>query len=255
MNRVTHVVSLLRVVKGAGIATLWLAALPVVSHGAEITGEELAKRLTWATPKKEVIYNGTLQVRTSSGERRETPVRWRAITGDTGWTNVFETIAKGDSQSERIAIAHRPGQQNAYYRSTSPNATTPFSDPKRLHDIMVPFADSDFWVADLGRDFYHWSSQRILREERRRTRQCYVLESRRASEKVKDGYSRVVSWIDQESGGLLRAEAYDAEGEHLKIFSIGSLQKVNGQWHIENIAIRNVQRGSRTEIEFNIVVE
>lgn len=254
MNRLTNPLSLSRAIPQAAFLTL-LAAIPLSAHGGEITGDELAERLTWAVPEKEVIYNGVLEVRSSTGERNETPIRWRAVTGSTSWTNVFETIAKGDKRSERISVAHRAGQDNAYFRSIAPDASTPFSEPKRLQDIMVPFADSDFWVADLGRDFYHWPHQRILREERRRARRCYVLESRRAPEEIGDGYSRVVSWIDQESGGLLRAEAYDPDDEQLKIFSIGSLQKVNGQWHIENIAIRNVQRGSRTEIEFDIVVE
>jgi negative regulator of sigma E activity len=64
------------------------------------------------------------------------------------------------------------------------------------------------------------------------------------------GYSRVHSWIDNESGGVLQAEAFDANGKLLKKFSVGSVEKVNGRWRISNIRMRNARTGQTTELKF-----
>jgi hypothetical protein len=67
-----------------------------------------------------------------------------------------------------------------------------------------------------------------------------------------NGYSRVVSWIDEESYGIVHAEAYDAQNKLLKVFDPKSFKKVNGQWELKDMEIRNVQTGSRTRIEFDL---
>ena len=82
---------------------------------------------------------------------------------------------------------------------------------------MSPFAGSDFWIADLGLEFFHWPEQKILKKEFRRGRGCMVLESTNPNPST-NGYSRVDSWIDKESGGIVQAKAYDAKGKLLKEF-------------------------------------
>ncbi len=85
----------------------------------------------------------------------------------------------------------------------------------------------------------------------RRGRSCKVLESTNPSPST-NGYSRVVSWIDNESGGIVHAEAYDAKGGLLKEFDPKSFKKVNGQWELQDMEIRNVRTGSRTRLEFDL---
>jgi hypothetical protein len=116
---------------------------------------------------------------------------------------------------------------------------------------MTPFANSDFWIADLGLEFLHWPGQKILKKEFSRGRGCMVLESLNPNPST-TGYSRVVSWIDEESSGIVHAEAYDAQNKLLKVFDPKSFKKVNGQWELQDMEIRNVQTGSRTRIEFDL---
>jgi hypothetical protein len=85
---------------------------------------------------------------------------------------------------------------------------------------MIPFAGSDFWVADLGLEFLHWPKHLLLRKEMRRSRPCDVLES--TCSQPATGYSRIVSWIDIESAGILHAHAISmsngdvtVRGDHL----------------------------------------
>jgi len=59
---------------------------------------------------------------------------------------------------------------------------------------MIPFADSEFWVADLGLEFLHWPRQRLLKKEMRHSKSCEVLESVNP-QPVPGGYRARVSWI------------------------------------------------------------
>ena len=119
--------------------------------------------------------------------------------------------------------------------------------------IMVPFGNSDFWIADLGLEFFHWPAQKILPKTTnlKRGRDYTLLESTNPNPPT-NGYSCVRSWIDKESSGILEAEAYDAQGKLLKIFEPKSFKKVNGQWELSEMEIRNVQTGSRTRLEFDL---
>jgi hypothetical protein len=100
-------------------------------------------------------------------------------------------------------------------------------------------------------EFFHWPQQKVLKREMRRSRDCTVLESTNPNPST-DGYLRVVSWIDNESSGIVQAEAYDAKNKLLKEFAPKSFTKVNGQWQLQEMEIRNVQTGSRTRLEFDL---
>ena len=109
-------------------------------------------------------------------------------------------------------------------------------------------------MGDLGLEFIHWPGEKLLKRVVRSSRGCSVLESTNPDPATK-GYSRVVSWIDSESDGIIHAEAYDAKGKLLKEFDTKKLKKVNGQWQVEEMDIRNVQTGSRTRLEFDLKQE
>ena len=119
--------------------------------------------------------------------------------------------------------------------------------------MTAQFAHSDFWLCDLGLEFFHWPQQKVLPKTTnlKRGRDYTFLESTHPNPPT-NGYSRVLSWIDKETGGILAAEAYDANGKLLKEFEPKSFKKVNGQWELQEMEIRNVQTGSRTRLEFNL---
>ncbi len=102
-------------------------------------------------------------------------------------------------------------------------------------------------------EFFHWPAQKILPKPTNlvRGREYTLLESTNPNPST-NGYSRVLTWIDKETGGILQAEAYDANGKLLKEFEPKSFKKVNGQWELQEMEIRNVQTGSRTRLEFDL---
>ena len=90
-----------------------------------------------------------------------------------------------------------------------------------------------------------------MKHEMRRGRPCKVLESMNPNPST-NGYLRVVSWIDNETLGIVHAEACDTDGRLLKEFDPRSFKKVDGQWELQDMEIRNVQTGSRTRLEFDL---
>jgi hypothetical protein len=125
---------------------------------------------------------------------------------------------------------------------------------------MVPFVNTDFWLADLGLDFLHWPEQRLVPDAKitmRKSTPCKVLDSLnpRASDASGPGYARVRSWVAIENGGLVYAEAYDRHNKLLKVFEISNVEKVNGHWELKEMKIRNEQTDSVTRLEFDLKVE
>jgi len=114
---------------------------------------------------------------------------------------------------------------------------------------MTPIAGSDFWVADLGLEFFHWPQQKVLKKEFHRQCACMVLESSRPY--ASKGYSRVVCWIDEDSLGIVEAFAYDLDGKKLKNFYPKNLEKVNGQYQVESMVMENLQTGSNSRLDFD----
>ena len=116
---------------------------------------------------------------------------------------------------------------------------------------MVPFAGTDFWVADLGMEFLRWPSQTLLKKELRRGQSCNKLESI-APPGWTNGYVRVVGWYDIDTGGPVLVWAYDANGKRLKEFKPNEFKKVNGEWQVEEMEIATSRTGSRTTMRFQL---
>jgi hypothetical protein len=85
----------------------------------------------------------------------------------------------------------------------------------------------------------------------RRSRPCWVLQSVTPTP-APGGYARVLSWVDVDHEGILRAEAYDSAGKLMKEFKLGSFRKVDGRYELENMKMRNVRTGSESELKFDL---
>ena len=86
----------------------------------------------------------------------------------------------------------------------------------------------------------------------RKGRSCRVVESQNPAPSTAS-YSRVLSWIDYETGGIIRAEGYDQNNILLKEFSIIAVYRK--EHRLKEIEIRNDQTDSRTRLEFNLEIK
>ena len=217
---------------------------------AESRGRQLAQQLCEARPAEDLTNTGILKIRGAQGGSISLPVKVAMTVSPTGWSNLY-TVSLGTNgsalETARLEILHAPGQPNAYRLSSGDGERTLVSG----QGFFSSFAHSDFWVADLGLEFFHWPAQKILPNPTtlKRGRSFTLLESTNPGP---DAYTRVLSWIDQETGGILEAEAYDRQNKLLKVFEPKSFKKVNGQWELQEMEIRNVQTGSRTRLEFEL---
>ncbi len=226
-----------------------------------IQGRKLAEQILTPRPTENYTNTGVLKVRDSKGKRLEVPIKNEISVTVNGWQIIYEAAFTNDT--ETFTVIH----------SNLSTKDFPFSGSKdRLWDhiesshhrlgvartnifkadyYMAPFAGSDFTIGDLSMNFFHWPTQKVLKKEIHRTCACTVLESTNPNPTT-NGYSRVVSWIDTESLGIVEAYAYDFNGKKLKDFYPKDIKKVNGQWQVQTLVMENVQTGSRSRLEFDL---
>lgn len=112
----------------------------------------------------------------------------------------------------------------------------------------------DVTYEDLALKFLYWPNPRLLGPETITTGNCWKLELRPGSNQ--SHYARVVVWVHQNSGALMRLEGYNAKGQLIKRFNVVSAQKIQDRWFLKQMRIEMFEPGtshvlSRTYLEIN----
>jgi hypothetical protein len=229
-------------------------------------GNALVADLLTQRPAKDITNTGVLRIRGADGKRLEFPLMVTIIATSTNWLTTYQVLNTNQGRAAFLCVAHQGEAPNRYAHFDTPlSGATDFlpaaglcadasfsPDPNPNEDeLMKPFAESDFWVADLGLEFLHWPGQKVLKAEIRRGQSCRVLESVNPHP-APETYARVLSWIDADTGGIIYAEAYDTRGKVLKEFKPNSVKKVRGEWQLREMEMENRQTRSRTWIEFDL---
>lgn len=217
-------------------------------------GRTLATDLCNQRPGQDFSTSGLLKTRYAQGRRLQQFVSLKTSSSSNSWQAVYEAGPSAAQITAKLTITHHPDAPNQYLLANS-GPDGKMSEPVAIApaQAMVSFAGTEFWLTDLGMDFFHWPTQKIIKREMRKSRPCKVLESINPNPTV-GSYSRVLSWIDNETGGLLRAEAYDASRKLLKEFSLRSFSKVNGHWELKEIEIINALTDTSTRLEFDLEI-
>lgn len=224
------------------ILLLWLV-LPLSPD----PGQQLAQHMRQTQLLHAERIQCTLQTKQRRGRRITQTIQFYT---NANQTHSKFTVSGPNGNIVRLTILRNPQQAPRYYLSDNPNQ---IGRPLSPQEAMSSFASSDFWPADLGLEFFYWPQQRILPNIRIKMRKgiaCRVLESRRQPA-ADFGYSIVRSWISREHFGLVYAEAYNADGKRVKTFEVSGLQKVDGQWKIGELRIRNEITKSTTKLIFH----
>jgi YD repeat-containing protein len=224
---------------------------PVKTPANARRGHELVADLL-SRPPVQATNTGIIRFRAPDGNETRTRFRSEIYSTPTDWVSIYQTFpSPGAPTPAKLTIIHSDRAPNRYLLS-HPGGGASAQKPQVLtaNQTMRPFAGSDFWIADLGLQFLHWPQQFLVKKEMRRGQMCDKLESINP-QPAPGAYSRVVSWIDIDSGGILHADAYDAQGRLVKEFDPTQLQKVNGQRELKEMEMRNHQTGSHSWIDFN----
>ena len=230
---------------------------PTLITGASSTNDAraLVAEMLAQRPDKSTTNTGQIRIRERGGKEREVPVRFAIVATPTNWLSVYETLdASGQTGTGKVTVTHTDGEPNRYEISgpsgdSKTNAATRQLTPQ---EAMQPFGGSDFWIADLGLEFLHWPRQRLLKREMRHSKSCNVLESVNPNP-APGGYARVESWVIIEGPpGIVHADAYDSNNQKIKEFDPANLEKIAGQYQLEEMEMRNRQTGSHTWIKFHL---
>ena len=232
------------------------APLDPVQAGKE--ARALVAEMLAAKPDQNTTNTGLVRIRDAADKERQIPVRFEITVTPTNWFSVYETLpSAGGPGGLKLTVIHSGDQPNRY-ELFDPAAAGPANTAARQltrDQIMAPFAGSDFWIADLGLEFLHWPRQQVLSNDMRHSKSCKVLESTNPAP-VPGGYARVKSWIMIASPhGIVHADAYDARGEVLKRFDPTNLEKIQGEYQLDEMEMRNRKTGSQTVIKFNLARE
>jgi YD repeat-containing protein len=226
---------------------------PLTPEESLKAGRQLVDELLAQKPEADSTNTGVVRIRDANDQERHIPVKFEIYSTAANWVSVYRTLPADGAASEQLTVIHSGQQPSEYLLTRQAGSNSPAAPPARLaaDKTMVPFAGSDFWVADLGLEFLHWPKQRVLRREMRHSQPCAVLESVNPYPAA-GGYARVVSWVDTDNSGILHADAYDARGQLIKEFDPSGLKKVNGQRRLEEMEMRNPKTGSHTWIKFDL---
>jgi outer membrane lipoprotein-sorting protein len=117
-------------------------------------------------------------------------------------------------------------------------------------DAQSSFVGSDFSYEDIsGRDLGA-DSYKLLREEAREGRDCYVVE---AVPKSSSAYARKVSWIDKATFLPVREEYYDVQNQLARVFTADEVLEVGGHPTVVRRTMQDVKREHHTEVVFENV--
>ncbi|MDB6053378.1 MAG: hypothetical protein JWN25_901 [Verrucomicrobiales bacterium] len=232
--------------------TAFLISLFLTSHGAEtedeVEGMGLAKEVRTSRPETNSVMTGTLNIKMGK-TRKEIPMIVRVTVQGEKWLSEYETRPGAELQ-EKLTVKHSPEGANEYFYSKDP---AHFENPAKVgvQEVFIPFAGSDFALGELGLEFLHWPVQRRLKGEMRLGRPCYVLESVDPKGSIT---ARVICYIDKETKGILMADVFNAEKVKTKEFSLSgsSFKKVNGQWQLEEMKMRNLKTNSQTTLKLDL---
>ena len=208
-----------------------------------VAGLALAADVRDARPAANTELHGLLKIRRRDGSTTNVPIVSRIVLADKSWQAIYQ--GGPTNQGETLIVTRAAGAPTEYRYAQQGAAPAPLA----AADLWQPFAGSDFSLGDLGLEFFHWPKQTLVQNEMRKNFPCHVLESRPA---VTNAYGRVLTWVEVETGGVVMAEAYDARNKPLKEFEVKRFKKVNDQWQLQEMEMRNLKDRSRTLLQFDV---
>ena len=107
--------------------------------------------------------------------------------------------------------------------------------------------------------FLYWPNPQIVKEERFKARQCWIVRVRNPD--GQGAYSTVDVWIDKESGGMLKMNGYNDQGRAIRRFEVLHGKKFGDIWMVDEMRIETISASdggrvsSSTRMQIKTAVE
>lgn len=137
-----------------------------------------------------------------------------------------------------VVLQLRLGAKSSPLELVKENSTEKFAASKlddKIGGTAVTFGD-------LALSFLYWPDPQLIGTDSIRTRACWKL---RLQPPTKTSpYSTVMLWVDQQSGAIMRLEAYNWQNQLAKKFEVVSAQKIEGRWFLKQMRIEEMDSAS-----------
>jgi len=149
---------ILRLATALFLATTGTVAATNNLPDGEIEGGKIVRQILDTRPVANYTNSGVLKIRQSKNSTIEIPVRFEVFITPTHWVSLYQTApANGASPSARLLVTRESGGNRYELATLAENdACCPTNARLTRGQAMTPFAGSDFWVADLGLEFFHF---------------------------------------------------------------------------------------------------
>lgn len=149
-----------------------------------------------------------------------------------------------------VVLQLRLGEKKSELELVKSNSTEKFAS-SRLDEKI---GGTGVTFGDLALSFLYWPDPQFISNDTVRTRACWKLRLHPPSKSA--AYSTVILWVDQQSGAIMRLEAYDWKNQLAKKFEVVSAQKIEGRWFLKQMRIEEMDPAtgkvkSRSYLEIN----
>src|SRR5258706_9853289 len=147
---------------------------------------EFVQELLALRPETNSSVKGVMKIRDAKGKTTKIPLKCEVTVYTTHWLNNYTAFRnfEGLIRAEGLSIDHTNNLANGYFHPYGFVSGTEKGQDLRWRQVTylptageTPFANSDFWLADLGLEFLHWPEQHMTKKEMRRGQFCKVIES------------------------------------------------------------------------------
>lgn len=230
------------------LAIIAIALAIGVAAAAEPTAESvLARMKTWLEPSRSSVRQFTLVVQSAPG----TQVEWSGVQarGQIDGTRYALTVLQEprDVRGVALLIAEQPGQPTREW------LYWPYL--RRVREVLPvnefdSFLGTEFTYADLG--FANLQNRSVALLGRDTVNGVPAL---RVEETPDDRrtFSRIVSWVDPETGQPLRREFFDVANRLWKVATFGGVTMVEGVPTARQIRIEDVQTKYASEYRIEAI--
>lgn len=241
------------IVRAVALASL-IVACTVSKLLAVPTADEIMTKSFLSAKVADSISDVTMRLRNAAGQERvrQTTGPSKLIPGTTDNRRLITFNSPADIKGTKtLLIEHSNAEDDIWiYLPAMKKVRRLVASNKR-----DSFVGTDFSYGDvIGHKVSDWT-HKLLREEKADGKTCYVVESLPKNREVEEisGYSKRVSWIDQESWVAVRVDIYDPTGELLKKITseeIREVDPVHHKWQAMKQTAANVQTRHTTVLEF-----
>src|SRR5688572_29949847 len=159
------------------VSALLVFGLLLVSVGAQAVrdtsyndtkgeGKALVEEILARGPAEDSEILGLLKVRPPEGSMLEVPIRMVVKVVEGGWDDIYETQPVKGRPGEIFMVKHRGTNLNEYFFGTFKTMDAKREVKKLSREgLYRPLAETDFNFFELGLEFLHWPSQKIVKKE------------------------------------------------------------------------------------------